>query len=321
MRYESIGDAIGGTPLICVDALLPEAARDKGIHLYAKVEFLGPTGSIKDRTAKALIDDLAARGALQPGVELLEPTSGNTGAALAVHAAARGIPITLIMPANVTEERRQFVQALGATIIDSPADQGSNGAVALARAMIVANSTADTKYVMADQYSNEANPRIHEQSTAPEILADLPEVDAVVAGLGTGGTATGLARFFKRAKPSVRVWAAEPMPGEKVTGLRSLEDGFTPEVFDAELLAGRVLVNSRDSISAARLLARRSGILAGPSTGATLVVALRIAHDAAPNSNIVFIACDAGWKYFSAGFSSGDLDEMEDALEGDVFWW
>jgi cysteine synthase B len=162
---------------------------------------------------------------------------------------------------------------------------------------------------------------VHEVTTAPEILTDLPEVDVVVAGLGTGGTATGLARYFAREKPSVKIWAAEPMPGEKVTGLRSLEDGFTPEVMETELLAGRVLVNSRDSIIAARALARSSGILAGPSTGATLAVAMRVARDAAPNSNIVFIACDAGWKYFSAGLGDGNLDEMEDALEGDVFWW
>jgi cysteine synthase B len=234
-----------------------------------------------------------------------------------VHAAARSIPLTLVMPANVTEERRAFVRALGATIIDSPADQGSNGAVVLARAM----AKGDTKYVMPDQYSNQANPKVHEVTTAPEILTDLPEVDVVVAGLGTGGTATGLARYFAREKPSVKIWAAEPMPGEKVTGLRSLEDGFTPEVMETELLAGRVLVNSRDSIIAARALARSSGILAGPSTGATLAVALRVARDAAPNSNIVFIACDAGWKYFSAGLGDGNLDEMEDALEGDVFWW
>lgn len=285
MRYESIGDAIGGTPLVRVDALLPEAARAKGIHLYAKVEMLGPTGSIKDRTAKALIDDLVFKGLLTPGKELLEPTSGNTGAALAVHAAARGIPITLVMPSNVTEERRAFVRALGATIVDSPADQGSNGAVLLARAM----AKADPKYVSPDQYSNQANPKVHEITTAPEIFTDLPEVDVVVAGLGTGGTATGLARYFAREKPSVKIWAAEPMPGEKVTGLRSLEDGFTPEVMDTELLAGRILVNSRDSIVGARALARATGILAGPSTGATLAVALRVARDAEPNSNIVFI--------------------------------
>ncbi|RLT31003.1 MAG: pyridoxal-phosphate dependent enzyme, partial [Candidatus Limnocylindrus sp.] len=233
MRYEQIGEVIGGTPLIRVDALLPEAARAKGIHLFAKVELLGPTGSIKDRTAKALIDDLLFKGLLTPGKELLEPTSGNTGAALAVHAAARSIPLTLVMPANVTEERRAFVRALGATIIDSPADQGSNGAVLLARAM----AKGDTKYVMPDQYSNQANPKVHEVTTAPEILTDLPEVDVVVAGLGTGGTATGLARYFVREKPSVKIWAAEPMPGEKVTGLRSLEDGFTPEVMETELLA------------------------------------------------------------------------------------
>ena len=317
MRYESIGDAIGGTPLVRVDALLPETVRAKGIHLYAKVEMLGPTGSIKDRTAKALIDDLVFKGLLTPGKELLEPTSGNTGAALAVHAAARGIPITLVMPSNVTEERRAFVRALGATIVDSPADQGSNGAVLLARAM----AKADPKYVSPDQYSNQANPKVHEITTAPEIFTDLPEVNVVVAGLGTGGTATGLARYFAREKPSVKIWAAEPMPGEKVTGLRSLEDGFTPEVMDTELLAGRILVNSRDSIVGARALARATGILAGPSTGATLAVALRVARDAEPNSNIVFIACDAGWKYFSAGLGDGNLDEMEDALEGDVFWW
>ena len=182
------------------------------------MELLGPTGSIKDRTAKALIDDLLFKGLLTPGKELLEPTSGNTGAALAVHAAARSIPLTLVMPANVTEERRAFVRALGATIIDSPADQGSNGAVALARAL----AKGDTKYVMPDQYANQANPKVHEVTTAPEILTDLPEVDVVVAGLGTGGTATGLARYFAREKPSVKIWAAEPMPGEKAVSYTHL---------------------------------------------------------------------------------------------------
>ncbi len=317
MRYERITDVVGATPLVAVDALLPDVARAAGVHLWAKVELLGPTGSIKDRTAKALIDALDRDGRLRPGVRLLEPTSGNTGAALAMHAAARGIPITLVMPANATEERRHAVRAFGAEILESPAEEGSNGAVALARRMAAEDST----YVMPDQYANRANPDVHERTTAPEILADCPEVDAVVAGLGTGGTATGLARFFARAKPNVAVWVAEPMPGEKVTGLRSLADGFTPEVLDDTLLTGRILVSNRESIVAARELARRTGILAGPSTGATLAVARRITRDAAPGSNIVFIACDAGWKYFSAGFVEGDLDNMDDALEGDVFWW
>lgn len=317
MRYERIADAVGSTPLVAVDALLPDAARAAGVHLWAKIEFFGPTGSIKDRTAKALIESLERDGRLRPGVRLIEPTSGNTGAALAMHAAARGIPITLVMPENATEERRQMLRAFGADIIEAPAELGSNGAVELARKM----AAEDSSYVLPDQYANRANPDAHESTTAPEILADLPDVDVVVAGLGTGGTATGLARHFARSKPSVAVWVAEPMPGEKVTGLRSLADGFTPEVLDDSLLSGRILVGNRESIVAARELARRTGILAGPSTGATLAVARRIARDAKPGSNIVFIACDAGWKYFSAGFVEGDLDAMEDALEGDVFWW
>ena len=185
MRYERVTDAVGATPLVAVDALLPDAARAGGVRLFAKVELLGPTGSIKDRTAKALIDALDRDGRLRPGVRLLEPTSGNTGAALAMHAAARGIPITLVMPANATEERRQAVRAFGAEIVESPAEEGSNGAVALARRM----AAEDPTFVMPDQYANRANPDVHEQTTAPEILADCPEVDVVVAGLGKIGRA------------------------------------------------------------------------------------------------------------------------------------
>ena len=228
----------------------------------------------------------------------------------------RGYRVTLVMPDNVTAERRQLATLFGAEIVDSPGALGSNGAIALAKEL----AAADPRYVMPYQYGNDANPRVHEETTGPEILADCPDVDVFVAGLGTGGTLMGVARFFRRVKPSVRVYAAEPLPGENVQGLRSLDEGFVPEIFDPSLLAGKYLVSNRDAVVALRELVLREGIFAGPSCGAVLVAAARVAAGMDAGTIVVLLP-DGGWKYLSAGTFSRELDEMEADLEGGVNWW
>ena len=220
------------------------------------------------------------------------------------------------MPDNVTLERRQLVALHGAEIIDSPGALGSNGAIALARDLVA----RDPQFVMADQYANQANPRVHEETTGPELLEAVPELDVFVAGLGTGGTLTGVGRYLRRAKPGVRIVAAEPLPGESVQGLRSLEDGFVPEVFDPSLLDDRFVVANRDAVETARELLEREGILAGPSSGAILWVAARVARSMTAGT-IVALLPDGGWKYLSTGTYTRPLDEMEDELEGGVAWW
>jgi cysteine synthase B len=277
---------------------------------------MNPTGSVKDRIARALIEDLEARGRLTAASIILEPTSGNTGIALAMLASRRGHRITLVMPDNVTAERRQLAELFGAEIIDTPGDLGSNGAIARAREL----AASDSRYVMADQYANPANPLAHETTTGPEILADCPEIDVFVAGLGTAGTLMGVARFLQREKPGVRIVAAEPLPGENVQGLRSLEDGFVPEILDPTLLDARYLVANRDAVAATRELAAREGIFAGPSSGAIVSVAQRVAREM-DGGTIVALLPDGGWKYLSVGAFSKPLDDMEAELEGGVSWW
>ncbi len=268
-RYDSILDAIGHTPLVEIPRMSPNPA----VRLYAKLEMTNPTGSVKDRAAKYLVEDLERRELLAPDSVILEPTSGNTGIALAMIGRRKGYRVALVMPANVTEERRQVAALYGAEIIDSPAELGSNGAIALARHL----AARDPRFVMPDQYGNPANPRAHYETTGPEILADCPEVDVFVAGLGTSGTLMGVGRFLREAKPGVRVFAAEPLPGENVQGLRSLDEGFVPEIFEPDLLDGKYLVSNRDAVAALRDLVFREGIFAGPSCGAVLVAAARIA--------------------------------------------
>jgi len=311
-RYDSILDAVGHTPLVEIARMspLPE------VRLFAKLEMNNPTGSVKDRAAKYLVEDLERKGRLGPDSVILEPTSGNTGIALAMIARRKGYRIALVMPDNVTPERRQTAALFGAEIIDSPGEMGSNGAIALARRL----AADDPRYVMPDQYANPANPQAHYETTGPEILADCPEIDAFVAGLGTGGTLTGVGRFLRRAKPGVRIVAAEPLPGDSVQGLRSLDDGFVPEVFDPSLLDDRYVVSNRDAVTTARELLELEGILAGPSSGAVLWVAARVASEM-PAGTIVALLPDGGWKYLSTGTYSRPLDEMEDELEGGVAWW
>ena len=310
--YRDILDAIGHTPLVEIPRMSPVA----DVRIFAKLEMANPTGSVKDRAAKYLVEDLERDGRLTANSVILEPTSGNTGIALAMIGQRKGHRVVLVMPDNVTRERIQMAELFGAEIIHSPGALGSNGAIALAKRM----AASDPRYVMPYQYGNQANPRAHEETTGPEILADCPEVDAFVAGLGTGGTLMGVSRFLRRAKPGVKIYAAEPLPGENVQGLRSLDEGFVPEIFDPGQLDGKFLVSNRDAIAALRALVRQEGIFAGPSSGAVLVAAARVAR-LLGHGTVVTLLPDGGWKYLSAGTYTRDLDEMEDDLEGGVNWW
>jgi cysteine synthase len=311
-RYESVLEAIGHTPLVEIPRMSPKPE----VRIFAKLEMLNPTGSVKDRVAKYLIEDLEQRGLLRDDSIILEPTSGNTGIALAMIGRRKGYRVALVMPDNVTNERRQMAALFGAEVIDSPGAQGSNGAIALAKHLV----SKDGRFVMPYQYGNEANPQAHYETTGPEILADCPEIDVFVAGMGTGGTLMGVSRYLREHKPGVRVVAAEPMPGEHVQGLRSLDEGFVPEIFDPSLIDSKLLVSNRDALAALRDLVFREGIFGGPSCGAVLVAAARVAQGM-DRGTIVALLPDGGWKYLSAGTFSTSLDEMEDALEGDVNWW
>jgi cysteine synthase len=311
-RFESILDAIGYTPLVEIPRMSP----NPNVRIFAKLEMLNPTGSLKDRVAKYLVEDLEARGLLHEDSIILEPTSGNTGIALAMIGRRKGYRVALVMPDNVTNERRQMAALYGAEVIDSPGSLGSNGAIALAKHLV----SKDERFVMPYQYGNPANPQAHYETTAPEILADCPEIDVFVAGLGTAGTLMGVSRYLREHKPGVRVVAAEPLPGEHVQGLRSLDEGFIPEILDPSLIDAKYLVSNRDAIAALRDLVFREGIFAGPSCGAVLVVAARVAREMT-SGTIVALLPDGGWKYLSAGTFATSLDEMEDALEGAVNWW
>ena len=311
-RYEDILDAIGHTPLVEISRMSPNPA----VRLFAKLEMVNPTGSVKDRTAKYLVEELEARGALGPDSIILEPTSGNTGIALAMIGRRKGYRVALVMPDNVTPERRQMAALFGAEVIDSPGDLGSNGAIALAKHLV----EKDARFVMPYQYGSEANVRAHYETTGPEVLADCPELDVFVAGLGTSGTLMGVSRYMREQKPGVRVVAAEPLPGEKVQGLRSLDEGFVPEILDPSLLDAKYLVANRDSVAALRDLVFKEGIFGGPSCGAVLVAAAREARQM-KSGTIVALLPDGGWKYLSAGTFTRNLDEMEDDLEGGVNWW
>ena len=311
-RYGDILEAIGHTPLVEIPRMSPNPA----VRIFAKLEMLNPTGSVKDRVAKYLVEDLEARGRLHEDSIILEPTSGNTGIALAMIGRRKGYRVALVMPDNVTNERRQMAALFGAEVIDSPGATGSNGAIALAKHLV----SKDERFVMPYQYGNPANPQAHFETTGPEILADCPEIDVFVAGLGTAGTLMGVSRYLREQKPGVRIVAAEPLPGELVQGLRSLEEGFIPEILDPSLIDTKYLVSNRDAISALRDLVYREGIFGGPSCGAVLVAAARVASEM-ESGTIVALLPDGGWKYLSAGTYSTNLDEMEEALEGGVNWW
>src|SRR6266516_1485887 len=311
MRYSSIVDTIGNTPLVELKSFSPRP----GVQIFAKLEGVNPSGSIKDRIARKMIEEAEASRKLTPGSTLLEPTSGNTGIALAMIARVKGYQFIAVMPDNVTQERRQMLELYGAQIISSDGAQGSNGAVRLAKELAV----ADEQYVMLYQYGNRANPDAHYYGTAPEIIRDLPDLDVFVAGLGTGGTLTGSARRLKEHNPAIKVVAAEPMQGEAVQGLRSLQDGFVPPIFDSTLLDGKILVSAMDSIRRTRQLKDQEGIFAGPSCGASLHAALRIA-DSMEQGKIVAILADGGWKYLSEDLWTRNLRELEGELEAKVLW-
>ena len=305
-RYSSLIEAIGHTPLVEIPRFCPNPR----VKLLVKLEGVNPTGSVKDRVARYMIEGLEAAGRLKDDSIVLEPSSGNTGIALAMICRLRGWPLTVVMPANVTRERRQMLDIYGAAVVESPAELGSNGAVALARQM----AADDPRFVMPDQYANPLNPRAHYETTAPEIIADCPEIDAFVAGLGTGGTLTGVGRRLREYRPDVRIYAAEPMPGEMVQGLRSLEDGFVPEIFDPSVVDGKFLVTTAESIEALRRLTSLEGIFAGVSSGGVLVVASRVAEQM-ESGTLVALLADGGWKYLSEDVWSRDVeDESMEAL-------
>jgi cysteine synthase len=299
-RYPSIVEAIGHTPLVEIAGLSPKPS----VRLFAKLEAMNPTGSVKDRVAKYLIEDLEGSGRLGPDSIIIEPTSGNTGIALAMIARRRGYRIAVVMPDNVTQERRQLLALFGAEVIDSPGARGSNGAIELAKYLV----EKDERFVMPYQYGNPANPLAHYETTGPEILADCPEIDAFVAGLGTGGTLMGVGRRLREHDPEIRIYAAEPLPGENVQGLRSLDEGFVPEIFDPSQLDGKYLVSVVESIAALRELTEKEGIFAGVSSGGALVAARRVAEQMDRGTVVVLLA-DGGWKYLSERVWTRDLDE------------
>ena len=302
MVASSLLDLIGSTPLVELPHLSPD-----GVRIYAKLEGQNPTGSIKDRVALAMVE--AAH--LEPGAELLEPTSGNTGISLALVAKLKGLKLTCVMPSNATPERRALLELYGATIVESPGNEGSNGAVRMAQEI----AAREPRYTMLFQYANEANPRAHYDGTGAEIAAELERVDALVAGLGTGGTLMGTGARLREAFPGVQVVAAEPLPGEAVMGLRSLEDGYVPPVLDVSKLDRKLLVSNAEAAAAVRVLLDREGIFAGVSSGAVVHVARRVAEDMPEGSVVVCVLADGGWKYLSAPFWSGE--EIDEA----VLWW
>ena len=305
----SLLDLIGSTPLVELPRLSPKPS----VRLYAKLEGQNPTGSVKDRVAKAMIDAAEASGELEPGRHLLEPTSGNTGISLALQAKLRGYPLTCVMPANVTEERRRLLRLYGAEIVDSPAEEGSNGAVRLALEL----AEREPAFFMPFQYGNVANPRAHYDGTGAEIAIALDRVDVLVAGLGTGGTLMGAGERLRESFPDLVVAAAEPLPGDEVMGLRSLADGYVPPILDVAKLDRKLLVTNEESVAGLRLLLEREGVFAGVSSGAVLHAALRVAREL-DEGVVVCVLADAGWKYLSAGF--WEADDVGAAMERSVWW-
>lgn len=302
---------IGNTPVVELRRISPSPE----VRLFAKLEWANPTGSVKDRIARAMLAEALASGALRSGQTILEPSSGNTGISLALVGARLGHRVRIVLPDNTTPERSQLLRAFGAEIVYSPGAEGSNGAILLAQEL----AAADPAVFMPFQYGNEANPRAHEQTTGPEILDQVPDLDVFVAGLGTGGTLTGVGRFLKRHRDGLRVIAAEPLPGELVSGLRSLEDGFVPPVLDASVLDDRYLVSNRDAVIGVRRLMSEEGLFAGLSSGAVLSVGLKAAAEMQAGT-IVLLLADGGWKYLSTGMWTRDLDEISDDFEGSVLW-
>jgi [CysO sulfur-carrier protein]-thiocarboxylate-dependent cysteine synthase len=310
MRSENVLEAIGETPLVGLPNLAPE-----GTRLYAKLEGQNPTGSVKDRIAKAMIAAAERDGILAEDKVLLEPSSGNTGISLALVCRLKGLRLAVVMPESASLERRRLLEIYGAEVHLSPGDQGTNGAIRVAEEMARENS----KYLMLNQYENEANPAAHEHGTAEELLRDLPEIDMFVAGLGTGGTLTGVGRRLKRHSAGITIVAAEPPAGDLVQGLRSLEDGYIPPILDPTVIDRKFMVTSTDAFAMTRRLFEEEGIFAGISSGAALHVAIRAMGSVGAKACAVLLA-DGGWKYLSTGVHTEDPSKVEKDLEGQIWW-
>ncbi|MGH2692836.1 MAG: PLP-dependent cysteine synthase family protein [Actinomycetota bacterium] len=310
MRAADILDAIGDTPLVGIQRLSPKPS----VQLWAKLEGQNPTGSLKDRIARAMIEDAEASGELTADRVILEPTSGNTGIALAMVARRKGYRMMAVMPDNASDERIRLLELYGAEIVFSPAEKGTNGSIEVARRM-----AEDARYFMPFQYGNPANPRAHYEGTGEEIVRELPEVTHLVAGLGTGGTLTGAGRRLKEHDPNVKVIAAEPELGELVYGLRSLDEGFIPPILDESILDGKQLVGAEDALRWTRELAEREGIFAGISSGAVLHVARRVA-EGIDQGNIVCLLADGGWKYLSTEAWAEDAEQAAKKVS-ETLWW
>lgn len=310
MRAAGILEAIGNTPLVELRGISPKPT----VRILAKLEGTNPTGSLKDRIAKYMVEAAERSGALTKDKIILEPTSGNTGIALAMVARLKGYKVKVVVPDNVTVERRQLLELFGAEIVYSDGSQGTNGSIKLAQKL-----AEDPRYFMPYQYGNPANPQAHYETTAAEILRDCPEVDVLVAGLGTGGTLMGCARRLKEHNPRIRVVAVEPHPGDLVQGLRSLEEGFIPPILDTRLLDSKIIVDSRCAFAATKDLTAKEGIFAGVSSGAVIHCAIRVAHRMERGS-IVCILCDGGWKYVSLGVWFKEFPPVGENIQSHVWW-
>jgi cysteine synthase len=312
-RYESILDLIGNTPLVRLRRMSPS----EHVRIWVKLEGQNPSGSVKDRIAKVMIESAKADGSLQDGQTILEPTSGNTGLALALIGRLAGHPVRCVLPESVSLERRDLLRFYGAEVILSPGDLGTNGSVRMAQELF----REDPSVFMPMQYENLGNPHAHYTTTGPEILRDCPEITHFVAGLGTGGTLTGVGRYLKEHKPSVKVVAAAPHPGDLVQGLRSMDEGYIPPVFDESILDGRIVVDSRTSFTVTKALLEEEGVFAGISAGAAVRAAKRVA-ERLDTGNIVVLLADGGWKYISTGLWGRDYGviEADESIEGKLWW-
>ena len=312
---DSVLDLIGNTPMVDISKLSP----NPDARIFAKLEGQNPGGSVKDRIARSMIEDAESRGLLRPGSIVMEPSSGNTGIGLAMICALKGYRLKVVLPGNVSPERRQMLEVFGAEVIDSPASEGSNGAVRIARAL----SEQNPEWVFLYQYGNPANPAAHIATTGPEILRDCPDVTHFVAGLGTSGTLIGVGTYLKSVKPDVQVWAVEPPTGEQVDGLRNLDDGYIPEIFldndGFALLDRKKVIGSRESIEWSRHLVRRCGIFAGLSAGAITAGAIKCAAEI-DRGSIVIILPDGGWKYLSTHAYTGDLDDAAENAKRVIYF-
>jgi cysteine synthase B len=311
--YSSVLDLIGNTPMVELQKFSPRP----GVHIYAKLEGQNPTGSVKDRIAKYMIEAGERSGELKPGATILEPTSGNTGIGLAMIGRVKGYHVVCVMPESVSEERTYLLKAYGAEIIYTPGELGSNGSIARAKEIVAENPG---KYFFPYQYGNEANPRAHYETTGPEILRDLPQTTVFVAGLGTGGTLTGTGRYLKEHRPGVKVIAAAPHPGDLVQGLRALEDGFIPPIFDESVLDGKIVVDSKSSFAMSKELTQREGLFVGISCGAVVRAAIKAAERLEGEQHIVCLLADGGWKYLSSNLWTTDWEDQPEDVESKIWW-